>query len=120
MSVEQAITISSLIIVAIFYLFTIIVFLISRKNLLNYALATQKGAWLVLVIGIAIPAYSEWYTPMTMPWRAIVWAGLAICSVWVMYEVYRVNWGGSATAFLKWVWCNATGLCKRDRQRPTV
>jgi hypothetical protein len=121
MTVEQVITVTSLIIVAIFYVFTIAVFLAARKNALNYALAMQKICWVLLIIGIALPSYSGWYAPLSMPWRAVVWVCISLCSLWVMYAVYRANWSGSMATFFKWLWCSVTRTCHRAQQnRPTV
>jgi hypothetical protein len=111
--IERVVTIISLIVLAIFYAFTFVVFLVARKSRLNYALGIQKLAWLVLVVFVAIPAYTAMpYLPS--PFRVAIWAALAVLSIWVMYEVYRANWHGGLRRFLRLVYCKVTGLCKVD------
>lgn len=111
---ERALAVISISSAIFFYTFTIVVFLMARKNRVNYALAGQKLIWLAIMLAVALPAYSNWYEQAPSHFRAILWAALSPLSWWVMYEVYRANWHGSFTHFVQQLWCRITKLCKVD------
>lgn len=111
---ERVLAVISLSSAVVFYVFTIIVFLMARKNRVNYALAGQKLIWLTIILAIALPAYTQWYDVARPHIRAMLWAALSPLSWWVMYEVYRANWHGNFTHFVQQLWCRATKLCKVD------
>jgi hypothetical protein len=91
---EQNITTASLSIIAVFYVVTIFFFLLSDKTRLNYALAAQKTTWLLIIIKIALPAYSGYSEYVASPIvRSLLFVALAIITVWVLAEVYLVNRG---------------------------
>jgi hypothetical protein len=91
---EQTVTVVSLSIIAFFYAVTIFFFLISDRTRLNWSLAAQKTIWLLIVLKIALPAYSQ--RPeyaASPPVRTCLFVALSIITVWVLTEVYLVNRG---------------------------
>jgi hypothetical protein len=73
---------------------TIFFFLISDRTRLNWSLAAQKTIWLLIVLKIALPAYSQ--RPeyaASPPVRTCLFVALSIITVWVLTEVYLVNRG---------------------------
>jgi hypothetical protein len=112
MSVERLAIITSLCNVSFFYFVTLWVFLIARKNRLNYSLASQKAVWLLVILLIALPLV--WFgRPLLPMWaRAIIWGALTPISWWVLYEVYRAN----SWVIKRWL-CTHQPFCKLARIR---
>lgn len=108
---ERWLVIASLINAAIFYTFTIIVFMLTRKTRLNKALATQKAFWLCIIAFVALPSYiyGQAYVPSIL--RVTSWLGLSVATWWVFYEVYRNQWNGSFTSWLRYLWCRFRQRC---------
>ena len=91
---ERELVIVALWTVAVFYAVTIFFFVIANKSRMNSALAAQKAVWLLIIVGIAIPAYSG--RPDDIPperVRVSLWIALTVVTVWVLIEVYRANRG---------------------------
>jgi hypothetical protein len=111
--IERYITIASLINALIFYLITIVVFLIARKTALNKALAIQKGIWVLIILLVALPAYVASVEVLPGHVRAVLWLALSLVTWWVLYEVYRANWHHGWRAFAHHLWCETKRLPAR-------
>lgn len=106
---ERYITIASLLNAAVFYLFTIIMFLYARHTRLNRALATQKAIWLFIILVVALPAYVVFIPQFPGKLRMLCWLGLSLSTEWVFYEVYRANWPGGWRALRERFWQRIRG-----------
>ena len=91
---EQDITVWSLVLAVLFYAVTIFFFLIADKCRLNLSLALQKLIWMLIILGIALPAYSGNRELMaSSQTRSILFAALALATIWVLIEVFLANRG---------------------------
>lgn len=110
---ERYLVIASLINAAIFYVITIIMFIIARRTSLNWALAGQKTIWLLIITFIALPSVLNPPGFLSYQARVVLWVLLAISTWFVLYEVYKSNWPGPFTENVRELICNARRIFRR-------